>query len=388
MIPLMKNTFFNEFETRKLLAEFIMRAPKLSMGQECENFETRFALMQGRKYAVLVNSGASANLAILQALLNLGKLKTGDEVAFSAVTWSTNVMPILQMGMHPVPVDCKKETLNSDSAELKKTISQNNIKALFITNALGLAGDLDKIRDICSQNNILLLEDSCEALGSEVAGLRTGNFGLASSFSFFVAHHMSTIEGGMVCTDDADVWEMLVQVRANGWDRNLSVSTQKKLRRTHAVESEFYSKYTFYDLAFNIRPTEITGFLGNVQLDHLSKNGMTREKNFLRIQKVVSENHDFIPLYTSHMNRVSAFALPFVCRSKELQRNYANRFAGNGIEIRPMISGNIQRQPFFKKYISISPLLPDAEHLHDCGFYCGNYPELSHHELDCIEACL
>lgn len=384
----MKNTFFNEFETRRLLGEFILRASKLSMGQECELFESQFLAVQGRKYAVLVNSGASANLAILQALQNLGKLHPGDVIAFSALTWSTNVMPILQLGMRPLPVDCRRDMLNASAEAFKSAIDQQSIKAFFITNALGLAGDLEEICEICRKKNILLLEDNCEALGSEVAGRRTGNFGVASSFSFFVAHHMSTIEGGMICTDDPEMFEMLVQVRANGWDRNLPVATQKKLRKTHEVESEFYSKYTFYDLAFNIRPTEITGFLGKIQLPYLEGNGVTREKNFLRIQKCVMDNDDFIPLEYSHMTKVSAFALPFVCRTKDLQRKYTNRFAGNGIEIRPMIAGNIQKQPFFKKYVSYSSALPEADHLHDCGFYCGNYPELNHHDLESIEACL
>ena len=147
MIPLMKNAFLHEHETKKALADFIMKSDKLSMGEKCAEFEKAFAKKQGRKEAILFNSGGSANLSMLQALKNLGKLKDGDLVGFSALTWSTNVMPIIQMGMKPVAIDCSKDTLNVMSDNVLARIKQTELKALFITNVLGFVGDLDKIKN-------------------------------------------------------------------------------------------------------------------------------------------------------------------------------------------------------------------------------------------------
>jgi len=388
MIPLMKSAFHNEVQTRRMLADFILETDRLSMGSACKKFEGEFGYTQGRKYSLLVNSGASANLGLLQALINLGRLDKGDAVAFSSVTWGTNVMPIIQLGLVPVPVDCNPRTLNSGKKELEAVIQRQKPRAFFLTNALGLTDDIDEVRKLCSEQGIILIEDSCEAIGSEVNGTKTGNFGLAATFSFFVAHHMSTIEGGMICTDDEELYDMLVQVRANGWDRNLSVTVQKKLRAQHKVESEFYSKYTFYNLAFNIRPTEITGFLGSCQLEYLEESVSKREEYFLRIQEVVRTNPDFMTLEYAHMNRVSAFAMPFVLKTSELQKEYVNRFSSYGIEIRPMIAGNIERQPFYKDYVVEKSLMPGADHIHNCGFYCGNYPELSEEDLQSFESCI
>jgi CDP-4-dehydro-6-deoxyglucose reductase, E1 len=388
MIPLMKNAFLNEFETKKALSEFIMQTSKLSMDVECAKFEKKFAAYQGCNDAILFNSGGSANLAMLQALKNMGKLQDGDQVGFSALTWSTNTMPILQMGFVPVPLDCEVATLNVMSANLEDRLNQTSIKALFLTNVLGFTGDLDRIRDICKSKNIILLEDNCESLGTVLPSGKTGSYGLGASFSFFVAHHMSTIEGGMVCTDDEDFAEMLRIVRANGWDRNLAAHQQHKLRKKYNVTSEFDAKYTFYDLGFNLRPTEITGFLGQYQMQFLDQNIFTREKNYLRLEKIIHSNGDFVTLSHDHIEKLSTFAFPFVCKTKELRDQYLARFSGAGIEIRPMIAGNMQRQPFYSKYVKTMYELPATDFLHHNGFYCGNYPELSESDLETISSCL
>ena len=388
MIPLMKNTFINEHETRKALAEFILKAPRLSMDTKCFEFERVFSKVQESKHALLFNSGGSANLAMLQALKNLGKLKEKDRVGFSALTWSTNVMPIIQMGLEPVPIDCDLKTLNVMSSNLEERLRTVELKALFITNALGFAGDLDRIQKICNDKNILLLEDNCEALGTELFSGKTGNFALAASFSFFVAHHMSTIEGGMVCTGDDELAEMLKIVRANGWDRNMTSEQQFKWRKRHNIKSEFEAKYTFYDLGFNMRPTEITGFLGCCQLQFLEDNIAKRESNYKRIEAVVSMNPDLICPDHSHIKRLSTFATPVLCKTTELKSKYVGQFSGAGVEIRPMIAGNIQKQPFYKKYVSIKYDLPSTDFIHDCGFYCGNYPELTEIDLEVLTGCL
>ncbi len=388
MIPLMKSAFLHEHATKRALAEFIVTAGRLSMDVKCLEFERAFSEVQGRRYPVLFNSGGSANLALLQSLKNMGILKDGDRVGFSALTWSTNVMPIIQMGMVPVPVDCSTTHLNVTSGTLEERIASTDLRCLFITNALGLTGDLDVIQEMCRQKDIIVLEDNCEALGTELKTGRAGNFSIASTFSFFVAHQMSTIEGGMVCTDDGELAEMLRIVRANGWDRNLRASEQRKWRKNHSIGSEFDAKYTFYDLGFNFRPTEITGFIGLEQLKYLPENIRMRQETFFRLEAVLLENPDFVPLEHSHLETISAFAFPVLCKRAEDREKYLAQFAGAGVEIRPMIAGNIQNQPFYPKYVEEKFELPGTDMIHEAGFYCGCYPELSEPDVEILMSCL
>jgi CDP-6-deoxy-D-xylo-4-hexulose-3-dehydrase len=388
MIPLMKNAFLEEFETRKALAEFILKTEKFSMDVKCAEFEREFSKQQGRAESILFNSGGSANLAMLQALKNLGKLETGDKVGFSALTWSTNTMPIIQMGLIPVAVDCEIDTLNVSSKMFLDTLRKTELKAMFITNVLGFVDDIWEIKRICEERDIVLLEDNCESLGTITPYGKAGNFGLAASFSFFVAHHMSTIEGGMVCTDDEEFAEMLRIVRANGWDRNLTANQQIKWRKKFDVESEFTAKYTFFELGYNFRPTEITGFLGLCQLKFLADNSKKREKNYLELESFMVNNPDLVSLRHDHINLLSTFAIPVVCKDAETREKYLAQFSGAGIEIRPMIAGNMQRQPFYKKYVKELYDLPNTDFLHYNGFYCGNYPELNESDLETIKSCL
>lgn len=388
MIPLTKNAFLDEYSTKRQLAEFIVHAPRLSMDAKCAEFERAFAAYQGRRDAILFNSGGSANLAMLQAMKNLGRLKSGDRVGFSALTWSTNVMPIIQMGMVPVAVDCNARTLNVMSANLRARLEQVPFEAFFATNALGFAGDLDAVRDLCNQQGVVFLEDNCEALGTELLGKKTGNFSVASSFSFFVAHHMSTIEGGMVCTDDEELAEMLRIVRANGWDRNLTSAQQFKWRKRYAINSELQAKYAFYDLGYNLRPTEITGFIGLLQLSHLPRNISRRQEIFLQLEEVLKENSDLVAIDHTHISLLSAFAFPVLCKTPALREGYVRQFAGAGVELRPMIAGNIQRQPFYAKYVNKHYDLPQTDFIHECGFYVGNYPELTERDLETLCSCL
>jgi CDP-6-deoxy-D-xylo-4-hexulose-3-dehydrase len=388
MIPLMKNAFLNEFETKKALGEFIIKSDRLSMDMKCAEFERTFSALQGAAEGILFNSGGSANLAMLQSLKNLGRLKEGDKVGFSALTWSTNVMPIIQMGLIPVAIDCTAETLNVMSWNLMERLQEVKLNAFFVTNVLGFCGDMDVIQKICADQNILLIEDNCESLGTVIKGKKTGNFGIAASFSFFVAHHMSTIEGGMVCTNDEELAEMLRIVRANGWDRNLSARQQYKWRKKFNIENEFEAKYTFYDLGYNFRPTEITGFLGLYQLQFLENNILTRQKNYLQIEKIVALNDELLQLKRDNIDLLSTFAMPVVCKDAATRSTYLARFSGAGIEIRPMIAGNIQEQPFYKKYVKQFYKLEGTDFLHHCGFYCGNYPELTPNDLETISSCL
>src|SRR3989338_396434 len=209
MIKLIKSTFYKEKETKIALVKFINSAKLLSFGTECEKFERNFAKYQGRRFCVFLNSGSSANLAIIQALFNLSLIKRGEAIGFSGITWSTNVMPLIGLGLKALPVEVELSTLNVSSRLLLKTLSRYKLKALFLTNLLGFCDDIDKIAEICKQKKIILIEDNCESLGSVYKGKKLGNFGLGATFSFYVGHHMSTIEGGAIATDNEELADML-----------------------------------------------------------------------------------------------------------------------------------------------------------------------------------
>jgi CDP-4-dehydro-6-deoxyglucose reductase, E1 len=387
MIPLMRNTFFNEKEVKQKLSEYILDSNILSMNQKCFEFEKKFADYQNTNFATLFNSGGSANLALLQSLKNLGKLKDGDKIGFSALTWSTNVMPIIQMGFEPVPIDIDYDTLNVMSYNLNERLKELDLDGLFLTNVLGFTGDLDIILQICDEKNILLIEDNCESLGAELPSGKSGNFGLGSSFSFYVAHHMSTIEGGMLCSMDEELTEMLRIVRANGWDRNLSIDQQKKWR-TKYKNDEFFSKYSFYDLGYNLRPTNITGFLGLEQLNYIDEIINLKTENFKLLNNEIKNNPDFHELKYDHMSKISPFSIPIVCKSVPLRNKYVEIFTKNKVEIRPMIAGNMQNQPFYNKYVSSNYDLPNTDLVSDQGFYFGNFPELTENDLEILANCL
>lgn len=380
MIKLAKSSFYKEAKTKKALNNFISKASILSMGEECHRFENSFAKKQKRNFAVLVANGSAANLVLIQAMLNLGLLKKGDKIGFSALTWATNVMPLIQLGLVPVALDVNINTLNVDVPQLEKNIK--GLKGFFVTNVLGLSDNMTAVTKVCKKNKVILFEDNCESLGSKIDGTLLGNFGLASTFSFFVGHHLSTIEGGMICTDDEELYEMLIMVRAHGWDRNLPKESQGRLRKKIGGDA-FYAKYTFYDLAYNTRPTEITGFLGNTQLVYLDEMIAKRQKNFLAFVKTINSNKDFFPIKFDHMDFVSNMAMPVVCVSAQKTEFYKKKFV-KFVEIRPVIAGNMLNQPFYKKYVKNTSPCPNAELIHKNGFYFANNPELTKSEVALI----
>lgn len=380
MIKLISSTFYKEKDTKKKLIEFIKKASILSMHDECRKFEEAFAEKQGRRFALFVSSGSTANLVLIQSLMNMGKLKRGDKVGFSSITWSTNVMPMIQLGLQPIPIDCELENLNISVKTIKNSYRKDKFKALFVTNVLGFGGELNDISNFCKENKVVFLEDNCEALGSKIGKTRLGNFGLASTFSTYVGHHLSTIEGGMVCTDSERLHHMLCMVRSHGWDRNVPEKKRGQLIRKHRIDP-FISKYTFYDLAYNVRPTNIQGCIGNIQIGYWDEVVEKRENNYKLYEKTLKGNSDVYPYNVSHMSLISNFTYPLIFKTKALYRKYRDRFIKNDVEIRPIIAGNIMRQPFFKKYVSKSYQAPVSELIHENGFYIANSPELTKKDL-------
>lgn len=387
MIPLIKSTFYKEQKTKQELCRFIMKSDKLSIGSQCLQFERNFAKYQGKTHCVFLNSGSSANLALIQALMNMGRIKRGDAVGFSAITWSTNVMPLIQLGLTPVPIDVEIDTLNVSSKTLSAALEQSPIKVLFLTNLLGFCDDIDVIAKICKLKGIILLEDNCESLGTVYKGKKLGNWGLASTFSFYVGHHMSTVEGGAVVTDSDELDTMLQMVRAHGWDRNLTEKKQLKIRLKHNVNSTFYSRYTFYDLGYNFRTMEIQGFLGNVQLKYIEEIISKREKNFLKFAKAIYSRTDrYYPVRFSHLDRISNFAVPVICKSQKI-RDQLVKLCDGVVEIRPVVGGDMTNQPFFKKYVAAANdpwKTSNARLIHKQGLYFANNAELTGKEMDTI----
>ena len=384
-IKLIKNHFLKEKETLKSLAKFISKAEKLSMGEECKKFENSFSNFQKRNYTVMVSNGSSANLGLIQALINLKRLKPGDKVAFSAVTWSTNVMPIIQLGLIPIPVDVDINTLNVSSENFIKTLSKHqDIKAFFITNILGFCSDIDIVQEICNEKKIILIEDNCESLGSEYKEKKLGNFGIASTCSFFVGHHLSTIEGGIITTDDEELYRMTQLIRAHGWNRDLSIDKKDKLTGKHNIDP-FYDPFTFYELAYNMRPTEISGFIGNIQMPLLEDSIDKRAQNYAKFSKIIENKSDFYYIYNKSLNRVSNMAFPILSKTKANFLRAKNLFTKANIEIRPIVSGNMVRQPFFIKNVdNVKYNLENSDIIHEFGFYFPNNPELTKNELNII----
>lgn len=389
MIKLVGGLFHNEKVTKQALTDFITSTDRLSMGEQCEQFEKQFAHWQGREHCTLFNSGSSANLALVQALLNLRRLKPDDQAAFSAITWATNVMPLIQLRLQPVPVDVEQSTLNISSRTLLPILKANlNIKLLFATDLLGFCGDMDVIRDLCTERDIILVEDACEALGSVYLKRKLGNWGLASTFSFFVGHHLSTIEGGAVCTDDEELMRMLRLVRAHGWDRNLSDDAKKDIRRQHNIADDFFANFTFYALGYNLRPTEITGFLGQNQLAYADLIVKARHDNWHYLQQSLVNNADLIPLNVEHMDIVSNFAVPLIFRTKSLTAQYVKAFENAGVEIRPIVGGAITEQPFYCQLYGEVNYCPNASLVNRQGFYFGNHQDLTSANLTQLTSLL
>jgi len=372
-IPLVKNTFYKDSKTKKEIISFIKKDKKLSMGEECKKFEDSFSNFQKSKFSVFFSSGSAANLALIQSLKNLGLLKNGDKVAISGLTWSTNVMPIIQHNLNPIPIDINFENLNMDLDNFEESFYKHKFSSVFLTNALGFTCDLERIKKFCHKNSILLIHDSCESLGTTFKGFKTNEYSYADTFSFFVGHQMSTIEGGMVVTNNEDLYEMLKIVRAHGWNRDSK----------NFVDNDFYSKFTFQDLAYNLRPQEINGLIGNYQLKLLNDNLNKRFKIFKQLKSALNEKESIFKLSPQN-DFYAPFSFPLVFKDEKDCIEIKNIFKKNLVEIRPIISGNISLQPFFKKYVSHEFKLLNCELVHKNGFYFGINPDLTKNEINFI----
>jgi len=357
---------------RKKMCEFILSNKKLSYGEKVKEFEKKWSEWQGCKYSVFVNSGSSANLLIVQAAHDL--YGHGNWLAQSC-TWATNVAPILQLKKDSSGVyltDTDLSTLGPNIEQLKKYILDNKIKYIFLTHLLGIPSVSDILLDLCEKHNIILFEDCCESHGSTWKNKKVGTFGKASTFSFFYGHHITTIEGGMICTDDEELYHHLLLLRSHGLLRELP-ELEKQKRKVLDIDERF----TFLCSGYNVRNTDLHAVLGIEQMKRLETAISIREKNFKYYLNKINRKK-----YISDFNSdgVSLFAFPIITKNKNI-KNIIEILTSNKIDNRPLIAGNLFRHPMMK---SVNTFRNDtiSNFIHDNGLYVGNNEFITENDID------
>lgn len=373
-IKLVKDTI-NKNHIEKLI-EWLKTGPRLTKGDLTIKFEKKWSEWLGVKYSVFVNSGSSANLAMIYSLIISKKLKN-KKIIVPAVSWVTTVAPAIQLGLEPILCDCDKDNLGLDINHFEKLVREHNPAACILVHVLGIPNYMNEILNICKANDILLLEDTCESVGSEYENKKLGTFGLMSSFSFYFGHHMSTIEGGMICTDDDDFYHLLLSIRSHGWDRDLPTPKQNFLRQKYNL-TDFRALYTFYYPGFNLRGTDLQAFLGIDQMDSLSFILQKRNENFELYNNLITKNvWKILPPAGSFVSNMNYPLITTKVNELVEQMNKKN------IECRPLICGSIGEQPFwFENYNSDE--LPNAKLVHHNGIYLPNHHDLHDHEIEYI----
>ena len=243
----------------------VIKSNRFTIGHEVEMFEKEFAEFFGSKYAVMVNSGSSANLIAISALILSDKydLNPGDEVIVPAVSWATTYTVLHQCGLKLKFIDIDLDTFNLNLDILESAISDDT-KAIFAVNLLGNPNDFDKLLDICESNDLVLIEDNCESMGATYKSKYTGTFGVCGTFSTFYSHHMATMEGGMILTDDEELNDIMKSIRSHGWTRNLGENSKFATKK-----DDFYELFNFIFPGYNVRPVEMEAAIGREQLKKL-----------------------------------------------------------------------------------------------------------------------
>ena len=324
------------------MINFLKERKYLNQSKITRKFEKNFSKFLNSKYSTFVNSGSSANLLIAQTLLEGNYLKNKIAV-LPAVSWSTTVSPFLQLGFKVILCDCDKTNLGLSSENLEKICKKYNPGLVVVVNVLGHSNDFKKINYLRKKYNFKLIEDNCESLGSYQKKKSLGNFGLASSHSFYFGHHISTIEGGMVSTNDKKFYNLSLAIRSHGWARDVQKSFRLKLEKKYKVD-EFKSLYTFYYSGLNVRSTDFNANLGLEQLKKIKKISKIRHKNFYRYQLNLKNFWS----QKSNLKIVSSFGYAtFVKNRLDVFRYLKSK----KIQTRPLICGNMGQQPFWKKKI-------------------------------------
>jgi CDP-6-deoxy-D-xylo-4-hexulose-3-dehydrase len=359
------------------LIEWLKTYPKLTKGFKTIEFENKWSQWLGSKYSVFVNSGSSANLLMLYALKILKRMKN-NKVCVPTLCWATDLAPVLQFDMEPLLIDCNLDNLSVDLTHLEEVFKTEQPSVLLLVSVLGLSPDMDSIVELCKTYDVILLEDNCESQGTKFKGTKLGNFGLMSSFSTYFGHTMSTIEGGVISTNDEEIYNTLLQLRSHGWDRDLSLEKQQELRKEWGV-SDFSALYTFYIPGFNLRSTDLQAQIGIKQLDKVDGMINNRYENFLYYKSKL-EGKTWFPK-TFDDSYTSNFAIPFITKTIEDKEKLIKELNENNIVCRPLISGSMGTQPFYKKLYGENKL-PKCTIIDERGIYVPNHDKMTKEDID------
>jgi len=375
MIKLVNDTI-NKYDIEALI-EWLRQdsIPILTKNKLTVELEEKWAKKIGTKYSVFVNSGSSAIFLTLAALIQLNRLKN-KKVVVPALSWATDVSSPMLLNLDPIMCDCNLHDLSCDLEHLESIFKKDNPSCLILVTPLGLVPRMEEIITLCQKYDVILLEDTCESMGSKYKGKYLGSFGMASFFSLYFGHHLSTIEGGFINTNDDDLYYMLLMMRSHGWDRDLPKEKQKGIRDKYNID-DFKSLYNFYVPGFNLRATDLQAFIGLRAIDKLDEYSLKRNSNFFHYNnnmindlKLSIYNDDFI----------SNFAMPVL--SKNI-KNIVAELTNNDIEVRPLIAGNMANKPmWYEKYGKID--LPNANLIDKYGFYLPNHHNLKEEDIDKI----
>jgi len=374
--PLAEPTY-NEKEVVSALNS--MTAFSTTMWDKVREFEKLF----GEKYggeAIMVNSGSSADLLISFAISEKsgGPLPFGSEILVPSITWPTHLWSLIMAGFKVKLIDIDPKTLNFNLDDLKNSITKDT-RAIFVVHLLGNMGDMSSLTKICKEKNLILLEDCCESLGSKFDGQYSGTFGLASSFSFFFSHHLVTMEGGMILTTDKEFADRCRLLRAHGWARNTMSSST-------GSNSELDSRYEFVSWGFNLRPTELQAGFGIEQIKKIDTYQIARDQNATSLVECIDRNGKFLSTMQIPKNvKCSWFAFPIIVNKEApfSRTELANFMEKNGIETRPVVAGNLAKQPAIKKYPEIYfESLAGADFIHEQGLYIGIHPTTGQNNLN------
>ncbi len=346
----------------------VIESRQFTMGSQVKAYEKKFALKVGARHAVMVNSGSSANLIAIAALVIDGRLNKGDEVIVPAVSWSTTYYPLHQYGLSLRFVDININTLNMDVNAFEQAITKRT-KAIFAVNLLGNPNEYLKISSLCKKFNLILIEDNCEALGAKYKGKHTGSFGIIGTYSTFYSHHICTMEGGVAVTNDDDLYHLMLSIRAHGWTRD--IPSESKIYTKS--EDEFYESFNFIIPGYNLRPLEMEAAIGIHQLDKLETFIENRRSNanFLRI-KISNPNI----LLQTEIGKSSWFGFSLVLMNdlRGTRDSVVQTLKRAGIEARPIVAGNFTKNSVIEYFdYSISGTLTNADIIHENGMFVGNH---------------
>lgn len=352
----------------------VIASGMFTMGANVHAFERDFAQYTGSKYCVMVNSGSSSNLLMVAALFYTKnpklKLKRGDEVIVPAVSWSTTYYPLYQYGLKIKFVDIDLHTLNYDLDALESAVTDQT-RIIMAVNLLGNPNDFDRINAIINGRDIVLMEDNCESLGARFNGRQAGTFGVMGSYSSFFSHHISTMEGGLIVTDDEELYHILLSLRAHGWTRNLPKQNHVCGEKS---DDPFEESFRFVLPGFNVRPLELEGALGVVQLKRLPSMVEERRKNGRLLQSALANHPDV--LIQKELGESSWFGFSLVIRPGRAltRKQLLRRLNDLGFECRPIVAGNFAKNEVVKYFDSeVHGVLKNADHIDQNGLFVGNH---------------